>query len=56
MNINSKPNYRAVDFFCGGGGFSEGFRQAGIDVIAAFDLWKIAVDTHNGNHPDCNVT
>lgn len=55
MSIIKKPNFRAVDFFCGGGGFSEGFRQAGIEVVAAFDLWKIAVDTHNGNHPDCDA-
>jgi DNA (cytosine-5)-methyltransferase 1 len=46
---------RVVDFFCGGGGFSEGFRQAGIDIIAAFDLWQPAVNTHNGNHPNCNA-
>ncbi|MCF7560715.1 DNA cytosine methyltransferase [Sabulilitoribacter multivorans] len=45
----------AVDFFCGGGGFSEGFRQAGIKVIAAYDIWQPAVDTHNGNHPGCNA-
>lgn len=41
-----------IDFFCGAGGFSEGFRQAGFDVIWAVDLWKTAVDTHNENHPD----
>lgn len=45
----------AVDFFCGGGGFSEGFRQAGIKVIAAYDIWQPAVDTHNGNHPSCDA-
>ncbi len=41
-----------IDFFCGGGGFSEGFRQAGFDVIWAVDNWKVAVDTHNENHPE----
>lgn len=41
-----------IDFFCGAGGFSEGFRQAGFDVIWAVDLWKKAVDTHNENHPE----
>ncbi len=41
-----------IDFFCGAGGFSEGFRQAGFDVIWAVDLWKPAVDTHNENHPE----
>lgn len=41
-----------IDFFCGGGGFSEGFRQAGFDIIWAVDNWKVAVDTHNENHPE----
>jgi DNA (cytosine-5)-methyltransferase 1 len=41
-----------IDFFCGGGGFSEGFRQAGFEVIWAVDNWKVAVDTHNENHPE----
>lgn len=43
---------RVLDFFCGGGGFSEGFRQAGFDVIWAVDIWQPAVDTHNENHPE----
>lgn len=34
-----------------GGGFSEGFRQAGFDVIWAVDIWQPAVDTHKENHP-----
>ena len=28
---------KVVDFFCGGGGFSEGFRQAGFDIVFAVD-------------------
>ena len=43
---------RVIDFFCGGGGFSEGFRQAGFNVIWAVDLWQPAVDTHKENHPE----
>lgn len=43
---------KVLDFFCGGGGFSEGFRQAGFNVIWAVDLWQPAVDTHNENHPE----
>lgn len=29
-----KNKYKAIDFFCGGGGMTCGLRQAGIDVIA----------------------
>lgn len=41
-----------ADLFCGAGGFSEGFRQAGVRVTTALDLWAPAVLTHEKNHPD----
>jgi DNA (cytosine-5)-methyltransferase 1 len=41
-----------ADLFCGAGGFSEGFRQAGFHVTAALDNWAPAVLTHEKNHPD----
>lgn len=40
---------RVIDFFCGAGGFSEGFRQMGYEIIYGFDHWKPAVDTFNHN-------
>jgi DNA (cytosine-5)-methyltransferase 1 len=40
---------RVIDFFCGAGGFSEGFRQMGCEIIYGFDHWKPAVDTFNNN-------
>lgn len=40
---------RVIDFFCGAGGFSEGFRQLGYEIIYGFDHWKPAVDTFNHN-------
>jgi DNA (cytosine-5)-methyltransferase 1 len=43
---------KVIDFFCGSGGFSEGFRQAGFDVIWAVDKWLPAVQTHRENHPE----
>lgn len=46
---------RVADFFCGGGGFSEGFRQAGFDIVFAVDKWKPAVKTYKGNKPGVNV-
>jgi DNA (cytosine-5)-methyltransferase 1 len=46
---------RVVDFFCGAGGFSEGFRQAGFEVVMGIDNWAPAIKTHNLNH-DLNDT
>ncbi|MGE1062423.1 DNA cytosine methyltransferase [Megasphaera paucivorans] len=46
---------RVADFFCGGGGFSEGFRQAGFQIVFAVDKWMPAVTTYKGNKPGVNV-
>ena len=46
---------RVADFFCGGGGFSEGFRQAGFKIVFAVDKWLPAVTTYKGNKPGVNV-
>lgn len=40
---------KVIDFFCGAGGFSEGFRQMGFEIIHGYDHWKPAVDTYNHN-------
>jgi len=39
-----------IDFFCGAGGFSEGFRQQGYNIINGYDNWKPAVDSFNHNY------
>lgn len=44
------PKPKLIDFFCGAGGFSEGFRQQGFEVVMGIDNWRPAVDTHNLNH------
>ncbi|WEJ61880.1 DNA cytosine methyltransferase [Thiomicrorhabdus lithotrophica] len=41
---------RVIDFFCGAGGFSEGFRQEGFEVVMGIDFWQPAIDSHNLNH------
>lgn len=46
---------KVADFFCGAGGFSEGFRQNGYDISFALDYWQPAIDTFNMNHPGCNA-
>jgi len=40
---------RAVDLFCGSGGLSAGFLEAGIDVFAAYDNWDVALATYRRN-------
>jgi DNA (cytosine-5)-methyltransferase 1 len=39
-----------IDFFCGAGGFSEGFRQQDFDIINGYDYWKPAIDTYDNNY------
>lgn len=51
----SKSKLTVADFFCGAGGFSEGFRQKGFEVIFALDNWQPAVLTHKFNHPNCKT-
>lgn len=46
---------RVADFFCGAGGFSEGFRQAGFKIVFAVDKWIPAINTYKGNKPGVNV-
>ena len=40
---------KAIDLFCGCGGMSLGFQNAGIDVAAAFDNWDPALTIYNNN-------
>lgn len=38
-----------LDIFCGGGGFSEGFRQMGFKIKMGIDNWEPAIKTFNHN-------
>lgn len=44
----NKP--KILDLFCGCGGLSLGFENAGFEVALAIDIWKDAVETYNRNH------
>lgn len=49
-------DFTVIDFFCGAGGFSEGFQQAGFKIIEGIDSWKPAIDTFNFNFGlDCKT-
>jgi DNA (cytosine-5)-methyltransferase 1 len=41
-----------IDLFCGAGGMSEGFRQAGFDVLAGTDFNDVAGSTFAATHTD----
>lgn len=43
---------RALVLFCGAGGSSWGAREAGIEIVAGFDLWNLAGKTHKANFPE----
>lgn len=42
---------RTIDLFCGAGGITEGFRQAGFECLYANDCMSDAVATFSLNHP-----
>ena len=47
---------RVVDLFCGCGGMSQGFQNAGFELVAAYDNWQPAIDIYQRNflHPIYN--
>lgn len=47
-----KRKIRALDLFCGAGGSSWGAREAGVEIVAAFDLWPLAGQAHDVNFPE----
>ncbi len=44
-----------IDLFCGCGGFSKGFEEAGYKVRFGIDMWKDATVTYKHNFPDAVV-
>jgi DNA (cytosine-5)-methyltransferase 1 len=40
------------DWFCGAGGSTEGAKHAGLEIVGAANHSKLAIDTHNTNHPE----
>lgn len=49
--LTTAKNPRVLDLFCGAGGLSEGFQQAGYDVVAGLDFDPIALESFSHSHP-----
>lgn len=51
-HLNPKQDHkviRAIDLFSGAGGSSWGAKAAGVEIVAAFDLWSLAGKVHKAN-------
>lgn len=46
------PTYTTIDLFCGAGGITEGFRQAGYRCLYGNDIMSEAIETFSHNHPE----
>lgn len=44
--------YKVLDLFCGCGGMSWGLHKDGFKIIGGIDLWDIALETFQYNHPE----
>jgi DNA (cytosine-5)-methyltransferase 1 len=50
--VAARPVLRTIDLFCGAGGITEGFRQAGYECLYGNDLMAEAIQTFQLNHPE----
>jgi DNA (cytosine-5)-methyltransferase 1 len=55
MNLTSKHRPAVLDLFCGAGGLSLGFRDAGCRIIGGIDINKYAIATHHHNFPESDL-
>lgn len=49
MASKRKDSFKVVDLFCGCGGLSLGFQNAGYDIVAAYDNWDEAIKIYDKN-------
>lgn len=47
--------YNIIDLFCGCGGFSKGFEEAGYNICFGIDMWTDAIVTYKKNFPNAEV-
>lgn len=57
MKKNTPRLYRprCVDLFCGAGGMSLGFEQAGFDIVAGAEIDPVHANVHLYNFPNCKL-
>lgn len=48
--MTTETTYNVLDLFCGCGGLSLGFEQAGFHVLLGIDIWEDALKTYKHNH------
>lgn len=48
----AQPELYTIDLFCGAGGITEGFREAGYRCLYGNDLMPEAMETFRANHPE----
>lgn len=50
--MRGKPKQTVIDLFCGAGGLSVGFENAGFEIVMANDIDEASIETFRNNHPD----
>ncbi len=50
-----KKQYTVLDLFCGCGGMSTGFENAGYNILLGIDIWKDALITFQNNHRNSRI-
>lgn len=53
--IMGKKNLKVLDLFCGCGGLSLGFEQAGFEISLGIDNWEESLKTFKNNHKNSEV-
>ena len=54
-DIPMKKRPTCIDLFCGAGGMSLGFEEAGFDIVAGVEIDPVHANVHTFNFPNCTV-